>query len=242
VTLPHTWNNLDGQDGGNDYFRGECRYKRALPAFERGQTERVFLEIPAAGLNACILINGEPVVAHEGGFSRFRADIPAHLTGGDVLSVFVDNRERAHVYPQFADFTFCGGLYRGADLVIVPESHISLSDSSSDGVKITPRLADDLFRAQIEICALVSNAKPGQLVSVTIVDADGQAAAAATADAAQSVSLTLTLDRPRLWDGADDPHLYTARVVFLDRGEIDRLDIPFGVRSFSVDAQKGFFS
>ena len=21
VTLPHTWNNIDGQDGGNDYWR-----------------------------------------------------------------------------------------------------------------------------------------------------------------------------------------------------------------------------
>ena len=24
VTLPHTWNAQDGQDGGNDYFRGTC--------------------------------------------------------------------------------------------------------------------------------------------------------------------------------------------------------------------------
>ena len=24
VTLPHTWNAVDGQDGGNDYHRGQC--------------------------------------------------------------------------------------------------------------------------------------------------------------------------------------------------------------------------
>ena len=26
VTLPHTWNAVDGQDGGNDYYRGTCKY------------------------------------------------------------------------------------------------------------------------------------------------------------------------------------------------------------------------
>lgn len=24
ITLPHTWNGVDGQDSGNDYFRGSC--------------------------------------------------------------------------------------------------------------------------------------------------------------------------------------------------------------------------
>ena len=26
VDIPHTWNGIDGQDGGNDYFRGKCLY------------------------------------------------------------------------------------------------------------------------------------------------------------------------------------------------------------------------
>ena len=24
VNIPHTWNNIDGQDGGNDLYRGTC--------------------------------------------------------------------------------------------------------------------------------------------------------------------------------------------------------------------------
>jgi len=24
VNLPHSWNAVDGQDSGNDYFRGDC--------------------------------------------------------------------------------------------------------------------------------------------------------------------------------------------------------------------------
>ena len=30
VTLPHTWNAIDGQDGGNDYYRGTCYYYKKL--------------------------------------------------------------------------------------------------------------------------------------------------------------------------------------------------------------------
>ena len=34
VTLPHTWNAADGHDGGNDYFRGSCLYKKTLKKAE----------------------------------------------------------------------------------------------------------------------------------------------------------------------------------------------------------------
>ena len=30
IHLPHTWNDKDGQDGGNDYFRGRCAYFKKL--------------------------------------------------------------------------------------------------------------------------------------------------------------------------------------------------------------------
>ena len=31
VDLPHTWNNIDGQDGGNDYWREMCIRDRSWP-------------------------------------------------------------------------------------------------------------------------------------------------------------------------------------------------------------------
>ena len=30
IALPHTWNAVDGQDGGNDYWRGTCTYPHRL--------------------------------------------------------------------------------------------------------------------------------------------------------------------------------------------------------------------
>lgn len=51
----------------------------------------------------------------------------------------------------------------------------------------------------------------------------------------------LNFDRPHLWNGRKDPYLYRLRAVLSDGTVLDSLEIPFGVRSFSVDAEKGFF-
>jgi beta-galactosidase len=30
VNLPHTWNAIDGQDDGNDYYKGTCWYEKTF--------------------------------------------------------------------------------------------------------------------------------------------------------------------------------------------------------------------
>lgn len=242
VTLPHTWNNLDGQDGGSDYLRGVGRYERKLSAIARKSTDRVYVEIPAAGLNAEVVVNGVSVAKHEGGFSKFRVDITQQLRGEDKLVILVDNAERANEYPQFADFTFFGGLYRGVNLLVAPESRISLDDFGGSGVKVTPKLDETRTHAEVDVTVLLTNRKPEQQISVELLMADGSECARGTADAASEVSLRLPLTNPHLWDGLNDPYLYTARVSLMEQGTaIDRLEIPFGVRSFHVDPDQGFF-
>ena len=44
VTLPHTWNALDGQDGGGDYWRGECVYEKTFAAPDKKADEEIYLE------------------------------------------------------------------------------------------------------------------------------------------------------------------------------------------------------
>ena len=57
VTLPHTWNAKDGQDGGNDYYRGICWYKKrfARPAAEG----EVWLELHGVAMTAEVFLNGQ---------------------------------------------------------------------------------------------------------------------------------------------------------------------------------------
>ena len=67
VDLPHCWNAVDGQDGGNDYYRGVCLYGKELPRVERGADERVYLEFEGANAIAEVSVNGTKLCRHEGG-------------------------------------------------------------------------------------------------------------------------------------------------------------------------------
>lgn len=79
VTLPHTWNAKDGQDGGNDYWRGTATYTKTFTASAQGG-QRVFLEFLGAAMTADVYVNGQKFAHHEGGYSTFRCDITDAFT------------------------------------------------------------------------------------------------------------------------------------------------------------------
>lgn len=151
VTLPHTWNAVDGQDGGNDYWRGTAMYAKAFlrPALE--ENGRAVLEFLGAAMTAEVWVNGQKLARHEGGFSTFRVDITDALQDENLLCVTVDNSENDRVYPQKADFTFYGGLYRGVNLITVPAAHFALIKDGTPGMRVTPKLSDDLHAAEVTV-------------------------------------------------------------------------------------------
>ncbi len=232
VTIPHTWNNIDGQDGGNDYKRGQCRYTHtfARPSFQP-DCEEVWLEFDGVNASAAVTINGKPLCTHDGGYSTFRAEITPFLADTNELQVDVDNSKNTKVYPQKADFTFYGGIYRGVRLVIVNKAHFALDYLGSCGVRVTPVPQGDDADVRVQ-----SRVTAGD-VKITLLDAKGNTVAeGAGADA------TLHLAKAHRWNGVEDPYLYTCRVQVVANSEVtDSLDIPFGVRSFKTDPKKGFF-
>ena len=137
VTLPHTWNAVDGQDGGNDYHRGLCWYVRELTA-EETAGERLFLELNGAAMTCDVYLNGEHLKHHEGGYSAFRVELTGHLKDRNTLALALSNEDNDHVYPQKADFTFYGGLYRAVNLISVPAEHFELLRDGTPGIKVTP--------------------------------------------------------------------------------------------------------
>lgn len=126
VTLPHTWNAEDGQDGGNDYWRGTASYVKTFPKPELPEHGKAVLEFQGAAMTADVFLNGIQLAHHEGGYSTFRVDMTDHLEEQNLLWVTVDNSENDCVYPQKADFTFYGGLYRNVELILVPQDHFEL--------------------------------------------------------------------------------------------------------------------
>lgn len=138
VNLPHTWNAVDGQDGGNDYWRGTACYCRELRVEGLKNGERAVLEINGAAMSAEVYLNGRMLKRHEGGYATFRVDITDHLGEDNLLAITVDNSANDRIYPQKADFTFYGGLYRDVNLLIVPQRHFVLCEDGTPGMHITP--------------------------------------------------------------------------------------------------------
>jgi len=229
VTLPHTWNAIDGQDGGNDYYRGRCWYAKKFPRPETAEGEQVWLQFDGAAMTADVWLNGQKLARHEGGYSTFRVELTPWLEDKNVLYVSVDNSANDTVYPQKADFTFYGGLYRDVKMLIVPAIHFELARFGTPGIKITPTVSEDLRSAQVA----VETWQNGGNVTIT-VNGESQTVPSVD-DRAQAV---FTIENVHLWDGMDDPYLYTA-IARLDSG--DEVSVRFGCRRFSIDPQNGFF-
>ena len=228
VTLPHTWNAKDGQDGGNDYWRGTAVYTKHFPRPEFPSGCRVFLSFDGAAMTAEVVLNGLELCRHEGGYSAFRVEITDALQAENELTVRVDNSRNDRVYPQKADFTFYGGIYRNVCLVIVPESHFELAKDGTPGIKVTPVLKGGTAEVTVETWQNTDGP-----VSMTV---SGETKEASSAGG--HASAVFTLDQPHLWNGTEDPFLYTAEAV-LPSG--DRISTRFGVRKIAFDPEKGFF-
>ncbi len=241
VDLPHTWNAVDGHDGNGSYARGCCWYARTFRTPRQPLPGgRVFVDIPAAGQQATVYVNGKEICYHEGGYSTFRADITdaCREDGENLLVVACSNENKSNVYPQSADFTFYGGLYRGLNLISVPEVHFELMYWGSNGLKVTAT-PTQCGGAEFALESWVVNADENFTVQYSICDADGREVGYCVRPA-DSTAVKLFVPDVRLWD-CDDPYLYTVTAVLQRRNEAyDTVCARVGVRSFSCDPDKGF--
>lgn len=235
VTVPHTWNAIDGQAGG-EYRRGRSTYARLIEP--EGPGVATWIEFAGVNSSAEVHFGGQLLARHDGGYSTFRVNLTAGLAAGArTLLVIVDNAANDHVYPQQADFTFYGGIYREVRLITVGREHFELDEHGGPGLTVTPKL--DGERAEVMVSAAISTSEAGAASAVrfTIV---GEAEKTVPIVGGVA-SATLTIEGVRRWHGLRDPHLYTARAELL-AGEtvLDAVELRFGCREFAVDPHRGF--
>jgi len=236
VNLPHTWNAIDGQDGGNDYYRGTCWYAKSLDKMDLPTADRYYLELQGANSSADVYLNGKHLAHHDGGYSTWRVEITDALERENLFAVAVDNAANETVYPQVADFTFYGGLYRNVNIICVSQSHFDLDYCGGPGIAVTPTINGTDATADIEVW--LTDSKMGQSLRYTITDAEGTVVSQAEAS---DTKVSLDIPAVHLWHGRKDPYLYTASVELLDDGNvIDNVSARFGCRTFKIDPQKGF--
>lgn len=251
VSLPHTWNAKDGQDGGGDYYRGTGTYKRTFRLGEQFKNKKIYIHFDGATTAATVYVNGKQVGVHKGNYGAFRFDITKQikLEQENILVVTVNNEIDDNVAPLSADFTFFGGLYRKVRLISSANVHIDNSNHASSGVfwaqtDISQRLA------KLDVSStLVNESSKDANISITaqLRDADNNIVAKSEKElslaASQSIpySTSISLENPHLWHGLEDPYLYTAEVIIRENGQvIDQINHSLGLRFFRVDKDQGF--
>lgn len=165
VTVPHTWNAADYDQGfadglgsndprrkvdpGNSVMRCATlmkvvTYTRALPAPKKDR--RYFVRFDGVCEKAVVRVNGRFVGRHVGAFTPFCHEITDFLTADrNQLEVEVDNRYDAEIPPASADFTMCGGIYRSVELV---ETGLMGIDPTRP-LKLWPDAATGKVRAEV---------------------------------------------------------------------------------------------
>ena len=238
VNLPHTWNNIDGQDGGNDLYRGTAFYAKELEKMDLPKADRYFLEIQGANSSAILYVNGKKLANHDGGYSTWRVDITDVLEDKNLFVFELDNSANDRVYPQNADFTFYGGLYRNVNIIAVNESHFDLEYYGAPGIKVTPEVVGE--NAKVEVEVFVKNVKENQKLIYTLKDAEGNVVVEQETPASQTVA-SLEIENVHLWHGRKDPYLYTAEVYLKSEDEVlDNVSTRFGCRTFEIHPENGF--
>lgn len=238
VNLPHTWNNIDGQDGNNDYYRGKGYYAKKIKKAELPQAEQYFLEILGANSSADVYIDGVQLAHHDGGYSTWRVDITSALKEESLLVIQVDNSKNDDIYPQQADFTFYGGLYRDVNIIAVPASHFDLEYYGGKGIQVTPVVKGK--DADIIIEAWVTREKVVQNLVYKIRDREGQIVEQKICPITDK-KIQMKIKNVHRWHGRKDPYLYLAEVELVENGEVlDRVYTRFGCRTFEIHPEKGF--
>ncbi len=236
VNLPHTWNAIDGQDGGGDYYRGSCCYAKEIQKLDLPQADRYFLELRGANSSADVYWNGKHLAHHDGGYSTWRVDVTEVLENENLLAITVDNAPNQQVYPQVADFTFYGGLYRDVNLICVSQSHFDLDYCGGPGIQVTPLMEEGSAKVEVEV--FLSGWKSGQVIRYTLLNADGKSIASYEGNTRR---VNFRMKNPRLWNGRKDPYLYSCQAELVENGQVlDTVSTRFGCRSFAIDPQRGF--
>ncbi len=257
----HTWNAADeadargladGLDVGPQYRRGLGWYRAVIDGPAEPGTRRI-LRLEGIGLRGEVFLNGERLGETRRTYTRTELDLTGRLRpGANVLAVRADNRFHPDVVPHAADYTFYGGLYRGAEVVTVPERRVARL--RIDTPRASARAATVRVRADVEAGG------PAVLV-VRVEHPEGGVVASARAEVAgtDSVEATLPVRLPLLW-GPGHPHLYAVHATLYDAeaapgvrqsvevvlGEgdgfraLDHRTEPLGVRHFEWTPDGGF--
>ena len=254
VTLPHDWSiagpvKADSPSRGAGGFAptgvGWYRKTFTVPAADASPnaSRRTFVVFDGVMANSDVYLNGELLGHRPYGYVSFVYELTPHLrAGANIIAVRVDDSQQpaSRWYPG-------AGINRQVRLVTTGDTHIVPWGT----FVTTPSVSAQ--SATVHVRTTVTNESAGsaklslrvRIITPSGVLAGKDIASAAPAEVAPGATADLdaetTLSKPDRWD-MDHPVLYTVRATLLRDGKaVDEEVVPFGIREFNFDADKGFF-
>lgn len=244
ITVPHTWNAQEPLQGIANYNRTSAIYQKQLNILPEWMGKRLFLYFEGVNSVASILVNHKFISEHKGGYTAFCIEITNYVKPGkNTLAVHVSNAYRLDVLPLHGDFNVYGGIHRPVSLIITEQNCITPLDYASPGIYISQK---NVSKQQADVTVLTKLSlknTTGLKLKTSILDRNKKTIAS-TVDEVNNSNITqnYTISNPILWDGKQNPYLYSVEVTLLQNNNIiDQIVQPLGLRYYSVDTNKGFF-
>lgn len=248
LNLPHDWA-IEGDfneknpagSGGGALPGGVGWYRKTFKADKNLIGKKIFIDFDGVYSNSEVWLNGVSLGVRPYGYISFRYELTKYLKfdAENVIAVRVDNSEQ----PNSRWYSGCG-IYRNVWLTITDPVHVDLWGT----YVTTPEVSRE--KAMVNVATTVKNDKNCPVdvkIITTIENASGkkitevQSVLKLETGKTNISSQQLNLSNPVLWT-LENPYLY--RVVtrlFVENKLKDEYTTPLGIRTFSFNADKGFF-
>jgi beta-galactosidase len=259
VALPHDWSisgpveeNASSRASGGFFPTGIGWYRRTLTLAKLDPSKRTFIAFDGIMANSDVYCNGELLGHRPYGYVSFNYDLTPHLHAGkNIIAVRVDDSQQpaSRWYPG-------AGINRQVRLITTSAVHIApwgifvhtpvaMSDNATISV-LTAITNDTNSSARVSFQAsLISPA--GRLLKTFTSGGEVPHTPAfhmsrtILSGSTEYLEAMTELPRPDRWD-LDHPALYTLHVTLLRNGKpVDDETVPFGIREFHFDPDRGFF-
>lgn len=246
AAVPHSYNAVDGRSP--HYYRGKGYYRKSVTLSKADLKHPLSLYFEGAAQAATVYVNGREALRHKGGYTPFAVDFGAFAHKGmNEIVVVCDNSVDLELAPIDSDFNKNGGLHNPVSLVAGPHSLDALRTLGKSRLHVTTTSISDgaaelLLNYDLEaLCYGRGEASTW----ITIRNAEGQTVYKKMAEHQTDAHIgqsTVTLPDPHLWQGTRDPYLYTLELEVMKAGKVvDRMTTRFGVRTFEMTKDHGFF-
>jgi beta-galactosidase len=248
LNLPHDWSiegefNFDNPSTpeGGSLPTGVGWYRKSFKIHESLKNKIFYIDFDGIYQNSEVWINEHYLGKRPNGYVSFRYNLTPYLNFGktpNIIAVRVDNS----LQPNSRWYSG-SGIYRNVWLVTVNAVHVD-----HWGVFITtPEISND--KAKINIKLKINNKSQKSQKAIIITSIYNQKGkkivenkiSTIIDDHENNIIQNIIVNNPELWS-VESPFLYKAKIeLYCNNKLTDIYEIPFGIRYFSFDNEKGFF-